>query len=135
MRSAAACILAIAACGKGHPPSGLGPDADPCGGRGCYSATGPITLTVLDGSTHAPITVQPTFTAAIYSGPIPIQCTAMTTPCPSWQIGPGIFGPGSADIGVAATGYASQQITVIAQGPVGCCGVGPVASATVTLSP
>ncbi len=139
MRAVVALSLALAACSGSRttPPGGPpgAPDADLCAGRGCETASGLLTLTVLDAATMTPVSSQPSFLSSGYDGPMPFGCSAATSPCPSWQLAPSsaLVG-GTYTIDVVVAGYTTGQVTVTLAGPTSCCGAGPDVSATVTLA-
>jgi hypothetical protein len=124
-------LLAIALFGCNEHGKG-GIDGDPCGGLGCASGPGTLTLTVLDQFSKQPVSGMIEFSDA--NGKLPFVCSVVvdaTMPCPSWKFSQ----IGGFDVTVRAPGYSDGMIHVLVQGPAGCCGLGPDTSDSMDLHP
>jgi hypothetical protein len=142
-------IALISACGGGSNTStGAGggtstgtmgstsSGTDSCAGLGCASEPGPLLLAVVDGMGQ-PV-ADPTFTEQGH--PLAGVCEtdagviiADAGTCGSWVLDQLAMGPHT--ITVSAPGYEPASVSVMIQGPAGCCGMGPAVSSTVTLQP
>ena len=139
-------LLLLASCahpfgGPGDPAADAGchfqaPSGQCCDGLGCASGVGDLTITVLDATTQQPVAGMVTFTSPVWMGPMPFACTMMVSPCPSWQMGPGgALGAGAPiTITVSAPTYKPATVTVMLNGPTGCCGLGDPTLASVSVT-
>jgi hypothetical protein len=122
----------FAGCNE-HGKAGI--DGDVCGGLGCASGPGVLTITVVDSVTQLPVKGMLMFSTGAQQ--VPFACSTATIDptkdaCPSWQTQT-LFG--GFDIVASVTGYHPGTVHVIVEGPAGCCGLGPPASASLALDP
>ncbi len=109
-----------------------GSDADKCGGLGCASGPGTLTLTLIDSTTK--LAVKGTIDFRDVNGKLPFACSASVGPtmaCPSWKLSM----IGGFDVMVTAPTYRTGMIHVQIDGPAGCCGIGPDTAASLELVP